>query len=100
MAMPIGIAAVAGPAAAAPAVAGHGAPAVVRHGVPAVAAHQPIVDGVPASGGPAVVRAEPGQLDAAEQAVRRTGGTVVRRLSSLDTLTVTLPAGAAARVGG
>jgi serine protease AprX len=90
MAMPIGIAAVAGPAAA--------APAVVRHAPPAVTAHQAVVDGVPAAGGAAVVRALPGQLDAAERAVRQAGGTLVRRLSSLDTLTVTLPAGAAQRI--
>ncbi|MDQ1673739.1 MAG: serine protease AprX [Frankiaceae bacterium] len=94
LAMPVGIAAAAGPAVAAPAGA---APAVVRL-APAVAAHQPVVDGVPAAGGPAVVRAVPGQLDAAERAVLNAGGTVVRRLSSLETLTVSLPAGAAQRV--
>ncbi len=95
LAMPVGIAAVAGPAVAAPAVA---APAVARPSVSVHTGHQPVVDGVPAAGGQAVVRAMPGQLDAAEHAVLQAGGTVVRRLSSLDTITVSLPAGAAQRI--
>jgi hypothetical protein len=89
LALPVGLAAVAGPAAAAP------APARVPS---TVAAHHGVVDGVPAAGGSAVVRATPGRIDAAEHAVLAAGGTVVRRLTSLDTLTVTLPAGAAQRI--
>jgi hypothetical protein len=63
-----------------------------------VGAHVPTVDGVPATGGAAVVRAMPGRLADAERAVVRAGGTVTRRLVSLDSLSVTLPAGAAQKV--
>lgn len=105
LAVPVGLAAVAGPAVAAPALVRPTLvqpavvrPPVVRAASPTIAVPQPVVDGVPATGGPAVVRAMPGQLDAAERAVLSAGGTVVRRLSSLETLTVSLPAGAAQRV--
>src|SRR5947209_18699197 len=89
MALPVGLAAVAGPAAAAP---GH--PTDV-HPASVHLAYHATVDGVPANGGAAIVRATPGRLGAAEAAVRRAGGSVTRRMSSLDSLAVTLPAGAA-----
>jgi serine protease AprX len=93
LAIPVGITAVAGPAAgAAP------APAVGVAAAPSVAGHVPTVEGVPAQGGAAVVRAMPGRLAAAEQAVLAAGGTVTKRLAALETLTVQLPAGAAERI--
>jgi hypothetical protein len=73
-------------------------------GVPALAAGPPPAAGAAAAtnAGSArvevVVRARPGQLAAAEAAVRAAGGQVTRRLAVLDTLTAQLPAGSVARL--
>ncbi len=92
LAIPVGVTAAAGPAAAT------AAPAAGGPAAPVAAAHVPTVEGVPAEGGAAVVRAMPGSLDAAERAVLAAGGTVTRRLTALDSLSVQLPAGAAERI--
>src|ERR1700709_2599515 len=80
MALPVGLAAVAGPAAAA-----QSAPATPRPEA-AQQQHQASVDGVPAAGGAAIVRALPGRLAAAEQAVRLAGGTVTPHPRSIQHL--------------